>query len=323
MAESDDALSLQDEHPSDDAVSREIIDGLSRAQKCLPSKYLYDATGSALFDEICELPEYYPTRTELQIMREHGADMAALLGERILLVEFGSGSSVKTRLLLDKLRNPAGYVPVDISRDHLYAAAQDLAQLYPGVPVLPVCADFTQPFDLPQTEPPPAHVAVYFPGSTLGNFEPQNAQRILRQIAQMVGHHGGLLIGLDLKKNPAVLEAAYNDAAGVTAAFNLNLLERLNREFGGDFQLAQFRHRAVYNAEQGRMEMHLLSLADQQVSVAGRRFQLAEGETIHTENSHKYSLEAFAQIAAAAGLQVKQVWMDPEQLFSVQYLQAD
>ena len=189
--------------------------------------------------------------------------------------------------------------------------------------MLPVCADFTRPFELPQTGPPPAHVAVYFPGSTLGNFEPQNAQRILRQIAQMVGHRGGLLIGLDLKKDQAVLEAAYNDAAGVTAAFNLNLLERLNREFGGDFQLKQFRHRAVYNAELGRMEMHLMSLVDQRISVAGKGFDLRAGETIHTENSHKYSLADFAQIAAAAGLQVKQVWMDPEGLFSVQYLQAD
>lgn len=312
-------LEVQDEHPGQATMLEEVQEGLSRARKRLPSKYFYDARGSQLFDQICELPEYYPTRTELAIMRQHVWEMALLIGERALLVELGSGSSLKTHSLLEKLRDPLAYVPVDISREHLAAAAQRLSERFPSLNILPVCADFMRPFVLPETTEPPARAVVYFPGSTIGNFDPDTAQGLMRQIAQTVGRGGGLLIGVDVKKPVDRLEAAYNDAQGVTAAFNLNLLAHLNAELGADFDLDGFEHHAGYNDALGRMEMHLRSLRAQVVTVGGRRFEFAEGESVHTENSYKYAPEEFEALASGAGFALERIWQDPEQLFSVQY----
>lgn len=314
-------LPLIDLAPAPADLRRDVLAGLSQAPRALPCKYFYDDHGSRLFDRICALPEYYPTRTELAISRHHAAEMATACGPRTLLVELGSGSSTKTRVLLDHLREPAAYVPVDIARDFLRASAGDLARAYPGLPVLPVCADFTRPFSVPADRLPHARrTVVYFPGSTIGNFTAPEATALLRNIAALIGDDGGLLIGVDLRKDPAVLERAYNDASGVTAAFNLNLLARINRELAADFALEHFRHRAIYDRDAGRIEMQLHSQRDQAVHIAGHRFDFAAGEVLRTEYSHKYSLEGFAELAAAAGLAVRQVWRDRERLFSVQYL---
>lgn len=318
--QANDELELRDFHPNDEDIRSEILHGLSQPQKRLPAKYFYDARGSQLFDEICELPEYYPTRTELAIMERCAPEMARVLGRNVLLIEFGSGSSVKTRILLDNLEDPTGYVPVDISREHLMHSAAALNTLYPELEVLPVCADFTQPFELPKPKRRQRANAVYFPGSTIGNFDPAPALKLLKQINHLDGAGGELLIGVDLKKDVAILEAAYNDAAGVTAAFNLNMLVRLNRELDADFDLQGFGHRALWNEAAGRIEMHLVSLNEQAATVAGQTFQFRKGETIHTENSHKYTPEGFAALAARAGFAVQQVWTDEHKLFSVQLL---
>jgi L-histidine Nalpha-methyltransferase len=294
--------------------------GLASPRKTLPCKYFYDARGSALFERICDLPEYYPTRTELAILEAHADEMAACLGPRCLLIELGSGSSRKTRLLLDRLHEPAGYVPIDISSAARAGSLRVLAKAYPSLEVLPVCADYGDSLELPHPRVEPARRAVFFPGSTIGNFTPPDAQRFLARMARMAQSDGGILIGADLRKAPALLEAAYDDAAGVTAAFDLNLLVRLNDEVGADFALDRFQHRAVWNEEAGRVEMHLVSTVDQDVRVAGRRFRFAAGESIHTENSYKYSLDGFAKLAEAAGLAVRQVWTDERRWFSVQWL---
>lgn len=297
---------------------REVLRGLRREPKELPCKYFYDERGSRLFEEICELEEYYLTRTELAIIRRHVAAMAACLGPGCCLIEFGSGSSRKTRLLLDHMEAPAAYLPLDISETALEASARALAAEHPGLNVLSVCADFTHPFDLPEL--PAARRAVYFPGSTIGNFGPPEAGRLLRRIRRLCGRGGGLLIGYDLKKDTAVLEAAYNDRRGVTAEFNLNLLRHINRELGADFALDAFRHLAFYNAEQGRIEMHLVSTRPQTVRIGRARIDLAEGERIRTEYSYKYAVEEFSALAATAGLEPRQTWTDPARLFCVQYL---
>jgi dimethylhistidine N-methyltransferase len=311
---------LVDVAPGVARFREEVWAGLGLPQKTLPCKYFYDARGSELFEAICDLPEYYPTRTELAIMERSAGAMADRLGERCLLVEYGSGSSRKTRLLLDRLRDPAGYVPIDISRAALSASARALGVAYPTLDVLPVCADYTAHFELPHPRRPAARCGVYFPGSTIGNFTPAQAQRFLAHMARVAGAGGALLIGVDLKKDRATLERAYDDAAGVTAAFNRNLLLRINRELAGDFELDRFVHRAHYDERAGRIEMHLVSERAQTVSVAGRRFSFAAGETIHTENSYKYDVVQFAALASSAGLWVREVWTDPERLFSVQYL---
>jgi dimethylhistidine N-methyltransferase len=298
----------------------DALAGLTAQPKTLPCKYFYDRHGARLFDAICELPEYYPTRTELGILRTHAADMARLVGPHALVIEYGSGSSLKTRLLLDQLTAPAGYVPVDIARTHLQMSAEQLRSEYPAVPIVPVWADFTRPFVVPTVTAPVARRVVYFPGSTLGNFAPTEAAELLTQMAEVAGPSGGLLIGLDLRKERSVLEAAYNDAAGVTAAFNLNVLVRLNRELGTDFDLDQFVHRAPYNADAGRIEMHLISRRAQSVRLGTTQIDFAAGETIHTENSYKYELSQFADLARYAGWQVQQVWTDERRYFSVQYL---
>ncbi|MDE2197203.1 MAG: L-histidine N(alpha)-methyltransferase, partial [Gammaproteobacteria bacterium] len=254
------SVTLHDYHPRTADMREAVLAGLREPQKTLPCKYFYDQRGSQLFDAICELPEYYPTRTELGIMEVHAADMAAALGPRVLLVEPGSGSSLKTRLLLDHLPQPRAYVPVDISRAQLVTAADRLNRLYPELEVLPVCADFCQSFAIPAPRRRAARTIIYFPGSTIGNFEPPAAIQLLRQLRRLAGPAGGLLIGVDLRKERSVLERAYNDAAGITAAFNLNLLRRLNRELQSDFDLSRFCHRAAYNETEGRIEMHLVSL---------------------------------------------------------------
>jgi dimethylhistidine N-methyltransferase len=304
-------------------LTDEVLAGLERPQKELPSKLLYDTHGSDLFEQICELEEYYPTRTELAILRQHAPDMARLLGRDCLLIEYGSGSGRKARLLLDQLASPVGYVPIDISRTALEQSVGELAAAYPHLEVLPVCADYTQPFELPRPARRPARVVVFFPGSTIGNFEPAMASQFLRDAARLAGPGGGLLIGVDRKKEPWRLHRAYNDGRGVTAAFNLNILERLNRELGADFRVERFEHYAFYNPVLGRIEMHLVSLADQQVHVADRLVHLRLGESIWTESSYKFTPEEFTALAAAAGWSVQQVWTDAERLFSVQYLTVE
>jgi L-histidine N-alpha-methyltransferase len=303
-----------------DQFLTDVLAGLSRPQKRLPSKYFYDAAGSRLFDRITELAEYYPTRTELAIMRAHAGAMAARCGPRCLLIELGAGSLVKVRLLIDRLDRPAGYVPVDVSGDHLRGAAKALAGDYPGLSVYPVVADFTRSFEAPPV--PAARRVVYFPGSTIGNFDPSEADELLGRVARLVGQGGGLLLGLDLRKETAVLERAYNDARGVTAAFNRNLLVRMNRELGADFDPAAFRHRAFYNRERARIEMHLVSAADQWVRVGDATFAFRAGESIHTENSYKYDLIDFARRAAERGLRADETWTDADRYFAVLYLTA-
>ena len=313
-------VAVSDQAPRTDSFRAEVLRGLGRAQKELPCKYFYDERGSQLFEEICGLDEYYPTRTELAIMEEHAGEMADRLGRGCLLVEYGSGSSVKTRLLLEHLEGPAAYVPLDISREHLEKSAAALAARFPHVEVRPVCADFTRPVRLPVPRRRPARRAVYFPGSTVGNFGPSQAVELLEGMARLCGKGGGLLIGVDLKKDRATLEPAYNDARGVTAAFNLNLLARINRELGGDFDLSRFRHHAPYNARCGRIEMHLISLRPQTAHIGGVPFRFAEGESVRTECSYKYSPDDFRALAARAGWTVRDVWTDERRLFSVQYL---
>lgn len=312
-------LPLLDFHPETGSLRDEVLAGLHDQPKHLPSKFFYDERGSKLFDAICDLNEYYPTRTELAIMRAHIDAMVEALGPRLRLVEYGSGSSLKTRILLDHLPDLAGYVPIDISRKHLLQAAEEIAEQYPEVPVLPVCADYTSDYRLPDLDGPVERTAIYYPGSTIGNFTPETARDFLTHMAQQVGSNGGLLIGVDLQKDEDLLHAAYNDAEGVTAAFNKNLLRRINRELDADFDLDRFRHEALYNAEHGRVEMHLVSEAAQRVTVDDIEISFEARERIITEYSYKYTIERFAELADGAGWSVEEVWTDDEQLFSVQY----
>jgi dimethylhistidine N-methyltransferase len=301
----------------------DVLHGLRQPQKEIPCKYFYDERGSGLFDEICELDEYYLTRTELAILRDHAAEMADVVGEDCELIEFGSGSSLKTRLLLGQLREPRAYLPVDISREHLERSALALADSFPGLRVIPVHGDFTAPLSLPKTGEPRARRVVYFPGSTIGNFSPDAARVLLRQIVRLVGHGGGLLIGFDLDKDESIVEPAYNDRRGVSAAFNLNLLTRINRELGADFDLDEFEHRAVYSREKECVEMHLVSRRTQVVRVSGTAFSFGEGETIHTECSYKYTVEHFGRLTSHAGFTTTRQWMDAQKYFCVQYVGVD
>ena len=300
----------------------EVSRGLAESPKRVPCKFLYDERGSRLFEEICSLDEYYPTRTELSILRDHADDMARHLGPKCLLVEYGSGSGIKTRVLLDALIEPAGYVPIDISRDALLDGCDRLSARYPELAILPVCADYTLEFRLPPGAAPPGRQAVFFPGSTIGNFDRPEALAFLGRVASVVGEGGKLLIGVDRKKERALLERAYDDARGVTAAFNRNLLRRINRELDGDFDLSTFEHRAVYDERHGRVEMHLVSRRAQTVHVGDESFAFDAGETIWTESSYKYSLDEFRRLAEAAGFVVSRVWQDEASLFSVQLLTA-
>jgi dimethylhistidine N-methyltransferase len=294
--------------------------GLGLQPKRLPSKYFYDARGSQLFEDICAQPEYYLTRVELALMHEHVGAIAAALGPEVLLIEYGSGSGLKTGLLLDRLERPLAYAPVEIAHDALAASIDGLARRFPHVEMLPVCADFTRGLVAPRPRRQPARSVVYFPGSTLGNFDAHEAVALLRQMRSQIGHRGAALIGIDLKKDPAVIEAAYNDAAGVTAAFTLNLLVRLNRELGADFDLRRFRHRAVYNALAGRIETHIVSLATQDVRIAADAFHFDLHEAMLVEYSCKYSLDDFARLAQKAGLRLERHWTDLQRQFAVVYL---
>lgn len=300
-----------------------VIRGLARTPKSLPCKFLYDQRGSALFDRICELDEYYPTRTELAILNEHKEDIARLMGRYCHLIEFGSGSSRKIRSLLHAVDDLAAYTAVDISKDHLLSSAAALAADFPEITVTAVCADYTVPFDL---EPPQGHSDAkrvgFFPGSTIGNFTPDEAATFLAQARELLREGGEMLIGVDLKKSRKMLIAAYNDRKGITAQFNLNLLRRINREIGANFDLATFAHEAVYDEATGRMEMHLVSQRQQDVQVAGRLIRFGEAETIHTENSYKYTVDEFAEICANSGFEPLDVWTDDRQLFSVHYIRA-
>ena len=298
---------------------REILTGLSLPRKTISSKFLYDELGSRLFDQICDLPEYYLTRTELGILREHVVEMAARIGPQASLIEFGSGSSLKIRILLKNLDRLAAYVPVDISRDYLVLAAEEIARDFPDIEVLPVAADFTYPFDLPDPVVTPIRNVVYFPGSTIGNFSQTAARRLLQVMHHEAGANGALLIGIDLQKDRDVVEAAYNDSAGVTAEFNLNILRRLNREFGATFTLANFRHRAIYSEEFGRIEMYLVSTCNQMVTIADREFSISAGESILTEHSHKYTMEGFVAMATRAGFRLEKTWSDSAEMFAVLY----
>ena len=313
-------IQFYDEHPRPVDFYAEVIGGLQRRPKLIPPKFFYDEIGSKLFDAICELPEYYPTRTEMALLYEHAGEIADLIGKECLLIEPGSGSSQKVRLLLDALQ-PAAYMPMDISRTHLLNAAQQLSEDYPWLEVHATCIDFTTEMKL-RFCPPSAHKVAFFPGSSIGNFEPTDAIGFLRNLACMVGTGGGLLIGVDLKKDHGILNAAYNDADGITAKFNLNLLDRINHELDGTFNTEKFSHNAFYNPHIGRIEMHLSSCEEQVVTVANESISFSEAETIHTENSYKYTIEEFAALAKMAGFELVSVWTDNDALFSMHYYQV-
>jgi dimethylhistidine N-methyltransferase len=306
--------------PPPASFREEAIAGLSRPQKSLPPKYFYDAHGSRLFERICRLREYYPTRTELALTRERLPEIARFAGKGCALVEYGSGESLKTRFLIKALR-PSVYVPVDISRDALEAAAWKLRRAFPWLGIVAVSADFSEPLRIPPFRGR-GRPMVYFPGSTIGNLDRDAAQAFLSMTRGQVGPRGAMLVGVDLKKDALRLHAAYNDARGVTAAFNLNLLARLNRELGANFDLRRFRHYAFYNPAQGRIEMHLVALERHAVRIGRHRFTFERGETIHTENSYKYSVEEFQALAGEAGFRSAKLWTDREGLFSLHGLIA-
>jgi dimethylhistidine N-methyltransferase len=313
-------IHFHDLHPAMADLKQEVLKGLSDQPKAISPKFFYDEYGSQLFDQITELPEYYPTRTEIGILQEHGQEMISLLGKDCLLIELGSGSSLKIRVLLDALQ-PAAYMPIDISKEHLLKSAEILAVDYPELDIHATCADYSDHFHLPY-DPNDKPKAAFFPGSSIGNFDPPKAQALLQRVAEFLGAGSTLLIGVDIKKDRQRLNAAYNDAAGVTAAFNLNLLTRINRELAADFDLSRFEHNAFYNEQQGRIEMHLVSKTPHEVQVDGQIFQFAKGESIHTENSYKYTIAQFQALASGVGFQPVQVWMDTEELFSVHCLQV-
>ncbi|MBX9810847.1 MAG: L-histidine N(alpha)-methyltransferase [Burkholderiales bacterium] len=306
--------------PAAGSFLEDVLSGLSRPQKTLSPKYFYDARGCELFDAICGLPEYYPTRTEMAMMQRYAPEMAEHLGPDCILIEYGSGTSRKTHVLIAALE-PVAYVPIDIAGEQLRVSAVRLAEAFPQLKIVAVRADYSQALRLPEIDGMPARRRViYFPGSTIGNFTVPEARAFLQNARSLAGAAGAMLVGVDLKKDHALLHAAYNDAQGVTAEFNLNLLARINRELGADFDLAAFRHHAFYNAGAGRVEMHLVSLKAQRAALGGRSFDFRPGETIHTENSYKYSIEEFQRLARSAGFEPAACWTDPQQLFAVHYL---
>ncbi len=303
-----------------DELYQDAMAGLMSTPKQLPSKYFYDERGSALFEQICNQPEYYLTRAELALMEQHAVAIAEFLGPRVLLTEYGCGSGLKTRLLLNALQQPVAYVPVEISPVALHRSTEALKAELPLVPVTPLIQDFTDPVwpGIPPTRPD--RRVIYFPGSTIGNFAEDDSVALMTKMRREMGRHGVALIGIDLKKDVATLEAAYNDAAGVTAAFTLNLLTRMNRELDADFALDRFEHQAGWNEEQSRIDTHIVSVADQRVRVADQAFEFAKGEAMLVEHSCKYSHEHFAELAGRAGLHVAERWLDHDRRFSVQAL---
>jgi len=301
---------------------REVIEGLSKDRKELSSKYFYDERGSQLFDKICGLEEYYVTRTEAQIMQDNITEIESEMGQSLQLIEYGSGSSDKIRILLDNIPAIQAYVPIDISCEFLAKSAAQIAAAYPHIQVMPVCADYSRPFQIPDPDAAIRQRVVYFPGSTIGNFHHDEAIGFLKNMAQAVGGDSTLLIGVDLKKDEAILNRAYNDAQGVTAAFNLNQLAHFNKALGSDFDLKSFEHHAFYNKQMGRIEMHIRSRRAQEVHVNGDIVPFEKGETIWTESSYKYSLPEFSALADEAGYHVVKVWTDDKKLFSVQYLRV-
>jgi dimethylhistidine N-methyltransferase len=305
--------------PATSDLLSDVIAGLFSNPRTLPCKYFYDERGAALFGKICELPEYYITRTEIDILDRHRAEIASQLGPNIELIGLGTGAGTKTRILIEALERPAAYIPVDISEKQLRKSTALFGKILPDLEILPVCADYLQPVVLPSPHHKPARNVVYFPGSTIGNFEPNEALEFLRRIANVSGRGGGLLIGVDLQKDQSVIEAAYDDNARVTAQFNLNLLARLNREIGADFDLSQWRHRAIYNSEAGRIEMYLISVPDQTVHIGAREFHFRAGEKILTEHSYKHTPEGFIALARQAGFDFVKLWTDDARLFGVFY----
>lgn len=305
-----------------DDFAEAVIDGLSDFPRQIPCCYLYDARGSELFEEITRLEEYYPTRTEIELLESHAAEIAELAGAGVVLIEFGSGSSRKTRLLIDALQSLRAYVPIDISDSALSDAERRLNSCYPRLAVLPVHADFNQPMDLPDQIRGARRVG-FFPGSTIGNFSRTEAESFLARAAKLLGPGSALVIGVDLKKDPKILIPAYNDAKGVTAAFTRNLLARINRELDGTLDLDGFAHRPVYNESAGRVEIYLESLTCQQASILDTTFCFSEGERIHVENSHKYTVDGFQEIAKDAGWTAAQCWVDSRDYFSIHFLKHD
>jgi len=295
----------------------DCLKGLSQNPKSLPCKYFYDERGSQLFDQICETEAYYVTRTETALMQQYTGEMGECLASGVKLVEFGSGSSLKTRYLLEELIAPAAYVPVDISKEHLLKSAERISEEFSEIEVLPVCADFTQSFELPESTVQTTHNAVYFPGSTIGNFEPNEALGLLHSIADLCGNEGGLLIGIDLQKEAAILENAYDDPDGVTAQFNLNLLHRMNRELDAGIDVGQFEHHVQYNEQQGRVEIYLRCCDEQTIDLQSTQVRVEPGELIHTENSHKYTISGFSELAAQAGWKLRKSWSDSRSYFAV------
>ncbi len=308
-------------HPMVEQFLMDVVEGLKGDPKRVPSKYFYDRRGSELFERICELDEYYLTRTELSILHRHARDMADAIGPGCLLIEPGSGNSRKVRLLLKHLRDPVGYVPVDISTEHLSRWAARLGRDFPALYIEPVAGDFCADFHVPRV-PGVKRRVVFFPGSTIGNFTPDDATTWLARMARIAEADGGLLIGVDLKKDAGVLEAAYNDRAGVTRDFNMNLLLRLRRELGADVEPDRFEHLAFYNDAEGRIEMHLVSSEQQTIRLDHTEVELEPGEMIHTENCYKFDLDQFREMAWAAGWQRRAYWTDEKQLFSVQYFEV-
>ncbi len=306
--------------PSESNFAVDVADGLGEKPASIPPKYFYDAIGSKLFDQITQLSEYYPTRTEIGILKKYADAIAQKIGTGSVLVEPGGGSCTKIHILLDGLK-PKAYVPIDISSQHLKVASEDLAKHYPHLEIHAVCTDFTRQMRVPDSAPEGTRV-VFFPGSSIGNFTPSEAHAFLNSIAQLVGDQGYFLIGVDLKKDKAILEAAYDDALGVTAQFNLNVLSRINTELEANFELDQWQHKALYNEELGRIEMHLISCCNQSVTILGQRYHFITNETIHTENSYKYSVDDFKTLAAKSGFSSENVWLDEQSLFSVHLFKA-
>lgn len=326
MSDNSSSLAMQSEiqfydfHPEISDFYSEVVEGLQKEPKKIPPKFFYDETGSQIFEQICQLPEYYPTRTEQKILEENAGEIANIIGQHPYIIEPGCGSCEKIKLLLETLR-PDAYVPMDISKEFLQASAQALSDEFPWLEVHAACVDFTGPIDLPFC-PPDARKLAFFPGSSIGNFEPQQAKHFMRHVLNMVGDGGGMLIGVDLKKDEDSLNNAYNDTQGVTADFNLNLLSRINAELDANFELDHFDHHAFYNADAGRIEMHLVSQRPQKIKIGDHLILFNQGETIHTESSYKYTIEEFQELGSNAGFTPVHVWTDADNQFSVHYFEA-